>query len=116
MNFLLAVGVDVYWNPVPVQNVAWWDIWTPGLLTCLPNTAVAVLSGVACDFAGDAQVPEADLAFIALQSLACHQSEGERLEESERERIWLNVAVISLQELASRALMWTAIECVDVER
>lgn len=55
--FLLAVGVDVYWHPVPVQNVARWDFWNPGLLTCLPNTAEAVLSRVACDFAGDAKVP-----------------------------------------------------------
>lgn len=84
--FLLAVGVDVYWHPGPVQNVVRWDFWNPGLLTCLPNTAEAVLSGVTLDFAGDAKVPEADLAIVALQSLACRQGEGKREEDSERER------------------------------
>lgn len=59
-----------------MQNVARRDGWGPGLLTCFPHTAEAVLSGVARDFFGDAQLPQADLALVALQSVAWSRAGG----------------------------------------
>lgn len=60
-------------------------VGAPGLLTCCPHTAEAVLSSIACDLSGEAQVPQADLALVALQSLACRQVEGKQAGEGRRQ-------------------------------
>lgn len=39
------------------------------LLTCFPHTAVALLAALTVGFGSEANVPQAKLAFIALQSL-----------------------------------------------
>lgn len=49
-----------------------------GTFTCVSDAAETILPGIAVDFGGVAQVPEAQVTIVALQSLAWDNRDGNK--------------------------------------
>lgn len=59
--------------------------FTSELLTCFPDSAEAVFSGLACDFSGYAHIHDTKSAFVAPQSLTWNEERRRRSETQNKQ-------------------------------